>query len=185
MDKYNDLLEQEPLIVVNSNDDIVSYQSKRDCHRGGGLLHRAFSIFIFNDQNELLIQKRSAEKFLWPLFWSNSVCSHPRKDEEYEKAAYRRLNEELGIKTALHFLFKFQYRARYNESGSENEICAVFIGKFNGIISPNQNEIDGWKYIDIETLNRDIHLNTQSYTPWFKMEWDQIRKNHNIEINSL
>lgn len=183
MNKDDNLLERESLIVVNQSDDILCYQRKEDCHKGGGLLHRAFSIFIFNDRNELLIQKRSAEKLLWPLYWSNSVCSHPRKNEGYEEAAHRRLDEELGIKTILHFLFKFQYHAQFSKSGSENEICCVFIGKANGIVRPNRQEIEEWKYINVETLNRDIKNRPQRYTPWFKMEWDQIQKDHNIEIN--
>jgi isopentenyl-diphosphate Delta-isomerase len=152
---------------------------------GEGLLHRAFSIFIFNDRNELLIQKRSAKKSLWPLFWSNSACSHPRKGDEYEEAAHRRLNEELGIRSTLHFLFKFEYHAQYKNIGSENEMCCVFIGKTNGVISPNRKEIEEWKYINIDVLSLDIKAHPENYTPWFRMELAQIQKDHNIEINEF
>lgn len=173
------------LIIVNKWDHIIDYASKEDCHKDEGLLHRAFSIFIFNDRKELLIQRRSSIKPLWPLYWSNSVCSHPCKGEDCETAAHRRLNEELGIKTSLNFLFKFQYKARYDGAGSENEICSVFIGKANGIIRPNINEIEEWKYIKIEDLERYIKADPENYTPWFKMEWDRIRKDFQKEINSL
>jgi len=178
-------LVSKKLIIVDEDDNIIEYVSKKICHRGQGLLHRAFSIFIFNDQNDLLIQRRSVEKPLWPLYWSNSVCSHPRKGEEYEDAAHRRLEEELRIKTTLKYLFKFQYHAQYKNIGSENEVCCVFIGKSDENIQPNKSEIEEWKYINLEDLTLDLKNNSNAYTPWFKMEWDQIRKNYNSAISKL
>ena len=89
--------DNEKLILVDKYDNVLGYKSKAECHEGEGILHRAFSIFIFNDKNQLLLQKRSAKKLLWPLYWSNSCCSHPRKGENYETATHRRLKEELGL----------------------------------------------------------------------------------------
>ena len=97
------------LILVDAKDNIIGYESRERCHQGKGLRHRAFSIFIFDDQKQLLVQRRSVEKVLWPLHWSNSLCSHPRRGESYEEAAMRRLKEELGFETPLQLLFKFQY----------------------------------------------------------------------------
>jgi isopentenyl-diphosphate delta-isomerase len=170
--------DSEKLIVVDEADNIIGYKTKAECHRGEGILHRAFSIFVFNDQNELLIQKRSEDKQLWPLYWSNSCCSHPRQGETIEEAARRRLNEELGIDIPLKAIFKFQYSASFGEAGSENEMCSVLFGRSNDSISPNKNEIAEWKYVDVDELDEDMRKNPEKYTPWFKMEWERIKKEH-------
>jgi isopentenyl-diphosphate delta-isomerase len=177
--------DDEMLILVNSKDEEIGWEDKTTCHMGNGILHRAFSIFIFNDQKELLIQQRSDQKLLWPLFWSNSCCSHPRKGESIESAAQRRLKEELGINTKLKFLYKFQYQAAFDDIGSENELCSVFVGKSNGPVDVNRNEIAEWKFIPIETLDRELAENPENYTPWFKMEWGRLRKTYWQEIQQL
>ena len=120
-------MDSDSLILVDEADRGVGHLSKVLCHEGRGVLHRAFSLLIFNDSGELLIQQRSAAKRLWPLYWSNSCCSHPRGAETMEQATHRRLYEELGIRCPLHFLFKFQYQAQFDETGAENELCSVFI----------------------------------------------------------
>ena len=109
--EHDSLAGPDSLILVDEADCEVGHASRSRCHEGTGLLHRAFSLFIFNDRGELLVQQRSAAKRLWPLYWSNSCCSHPRRAETMEAAIHRRLYEELGIKCLLHFLFKFQYQA--------------------------------------------------------------------------
>ena len=177
--------DDEKLILVNSKDEEIGWEDKASCHLGDGILHRAFSIFIFNDNDELLIQKRSEQKILWPLFWSNSCCSHPRKGEKIESAAHRRLEEELGIKSNLKYLYKFQYQVAYKDVGSENELCSVFIGKSNGLVQVNKNEIAEWKYIRAEDLDKELSENTEIYTPWFKMEWAHLRKENWQEIQQL
>ncbi len=174
----------EYLILVDEDDHILGHESKETCHQGNGLLHRAFSIFIFNDQHQLLLQKRGAEKPLWPLYWSNSVCSHPRKEETRDEAAGRRLQEELGFTTPLKLLYSFQYQARYKDIGSEHEICAVYIGKANGIVRANHREIAEWKYIDRDELHREILAHPHLYTPWFKKEWMRIQKDYSLEIEN-
>ncbi len=167
--------DDEPLILVNEQDEVVGYLDKASCHVGDGVLHRAFSIFIFNDRGELLLQQRSDQKWLWPRFWSNSCCSHPRKGEDMETAIHRRLQEELGFDTPLHYLYKFQYHARYNDRGSENELCYVYIGKYDGSVQVNPNEIAAWRWISPEALEQEMAQHPERFTPWFKMEWERIR----------
>jgi isopentenyl-diphosphate delta-isomerase len=176
----NSLITDDQLILVDQDDHILGYQEKSTCHQGEGKLHRAFSIFIFNNQKELLLQKRSQKKRLWPLFWSNSVCSHPRKGETILDAACKRVEVELGvpIEPPLTYLFKFQYQAFFKDIGSENELCSVLIGKWNKTIHPNPDEIADWKYINLTDLDKDINKSPHLYTPWFKMEWEHIKKKH-------
>jgi isopentenyl-diphosphate Delta-isomerase len=176
--------DDEKLILVDKNDNILGYKNKMEAHEGDGVLHRAFSIFVFNKNNQLLLQKRSDQKLLWPLFWSNSCCSHPRKGEEYETATHRRLKEELGIDTEIKYLFKFQYQANFEDIGSENELCSVYIGRSENQIVVNENEIAEWKFIDIEQMEKEMEEHPENFTPWFKMEWDQIKKNYLNEIIS-
>ncbi|MCP4650135.1 MAG: isopentenyl-diphosphate Delta-isomerase [PVC group bacterium] len=176
----------EKLILVDDKDNIIGYETKEKSHKGNGILHRAFSIFIFDEKKQLLLQKRSAEKLLWPLFWSNSVCSHPREGESCEEAVQRRLQEELGLKaTLLKFLFKFKYQAQFKDMGSENELCSVYLGKTEQSVKANPSEIAEWKYVNIEKLSRDVRENSSTYTPWFKIELKQILREHQADINGL
>jgi len=177
--------EDEPLILVNEFDEIIGYKPKLECHRGEGTLHRAFSIFIFNEQKQLLLQKRSDQKWLWPLYWSNSVCSHPRKGESMEIATQRRLEEEIGFSVPLHFLYKFQYHARYENKGSEREVCSVYIGKYDGPVHANENEIAEWKFMDVDELEADLSEHADYYSPWFKMEWKRIREEFWDQVENL
>src|SRR3984885_16065783 len=123
------MMDSEALILVDQTDREVGHMSKTECHQARGTLHRAFSLLIFNPAGELLLQQRSASKRLWPLYWSNSCCSHPRRAESMESATRRRLREELGLRCPLHFLYKFQYQAQFDPVGAEHELCSVFIGR--------------------------------------------------------
>lgn len=187
MDNKNKIVsfDDELLILVDENDKQTGWDTKSVCHDGNGKLHRAFSIFIFNDRHELLLQRRSEEKRLWPLYWSNSCCSHPRKDESYDYATHRRLEEELGLTTELIYLYKFQYQANFKNEGSENELCSVYIGKSNESPIVNGTEIAEWKYISIEELDRQLQTNPQNFTPWFKMEWQKLRSEFYDKILSI
>ncbi|UCF65709.1 MAG: isopentenyl-diphosphate Delta-isomerase [bacterium] len=167
--------DNELLILVNESDKEIGHKNKLACHQGNGILHRAFSIFIFNDAGKVLMQKRSSEKKLWPLFWSNSCCSHPRKGEKIEKATHRRMEEELGFRTDLQFIFKFQYQANYLDIGSENELCSVYIGKSIAVVRPNKNEIEEWQYLSVQELDQKIEDDPTQFTPWFKIEWQRMR----------
>jgi isopentenyl-diphosphate delta-isomerase len=177
--------DDEKLIVVNKDDEELDYKTKAECHQGHGILHRAFSIFIFNDKLQLLLQQRSEQKLLWPMFWSNSCCSHPRKGEIYKIATKRRLKEELGLETPLIYLYKFQYQASFGSIGSENELCSVFIGKTNETVSINQNEIAEWKFVDLNLMDEILQQEAQVYTPWFKMEWMRLRTEFMNQIVDL
>lgn len=177
--------DDELLIVVKEDDTIIDYLPKIDCHLGDGILHRAFSIFVFNSQGQVIMQKRSGQKMLWPLYWSNSCCSHPRKGESLDIATHRRLNEELGFDTDLSYLYTFQYQANFNEVGSENELCAVYIGKSDSPVQVNPNEIAEWRYIFPEDLTKEVNENPENFTPWFKMEWMKLMNEYLDKINSL
>lgn len=167
--------EDEPLIVVDEDNNVLGHRTKAECHDGEGILHRAFSVFLFNAQGELLLQQRSADKRLWPLFWSNSCCSHPRRGETEDEAAGRRIEEELGVSTDLERLFTFQYHAAFEDKGSEREVCSVFLGHTDDPIRANEHEIADWKWIAIEELETVLDREGERYTPWLKLEWAQMR----------
>jgi isopentenyl-diphosphate delta-isomerase len=179
-------LDPDALVLVDAADRNVGYLSKALCHEGRGVLHRAFSLLIFNDYGELLIQQRSRAKRLWPLYWSNSCCSHPRGAETLEAATQRRLREELGISCPLQYLFKFQYRAQFDATGAEHELCSVYIGRSGEKIKINSDEILDWRWISPEALQREIAMQGgESFTPWFMLEWVQIWRDHRPAVVSL
>ncbi|MCL7945504.1 isopentenyl-diphosphate delta-isomerase [Marinobacter sp. ATCH36] len=168
--------DNEPLILVDEDDNVLGYESKLTCHQGRGRLHRAFSIFVFNRRNELLLQQRSSQKLLWPLFWSNSCCSHPRQGESDMQSAQRRLQEELSINVRLEFVYRFRYHASFGDIGAEHELCSVYIARSDGPVEVNDNEIASWCYMAPETLDLELAKNPEHYTPWLKMEWPRLRK---------
>lgn len=174
--------ESEELILVDENDVEIGSSSKALCHDGDGVLHRAFSAFIFNGRGELLLQQRSASKRLWPLYWSNSCCSHPRRGETLEVAVERRLREELGITTEPVFVYKFCYQARYGELGSENELCSVYLGRCDETVRPNMTEIAATRFIGADDLERELQASPEKFTPWFKMEWMRLREEFGDEL---
>jgi isopentenyl-diphosphate delta-isomerase len=172
-------VDSDALILVDDADRNIGHLSKALCHEGRGVLHRAFSLLIFNDDGELLIQQRAASKRLWPLYWSNSCCSHPRGDETLETATQRRLYEELGIGCTLRFLYKFQYQAQFDINSAENELCSVFIGRSNGPVKANFSEILDWRWIAPKTLDREMAAHGgRKFTPWFIEEWSRIWRDH-------
>jgi len=168
----------EELILVDELDREIGRRAKSDCHTGNGILHRAFSIFVFNGQGQLLLQRRSVEKPLWPDYWSNTCCSHPRAGEAMEEAVSRRLAQELGIECDLEFLYKFKYHAQYGAVGAEHEYCWVYFGRYDGTLDVNEREIAEWRYVDIDTFESEVAASPERFTPWLKMEWAQIRNDH-------
>jgi isopentenyl-diphosphate Delta-isomerase len=176
----------DALILVDEADHRVGYLDKAACHRGRGVLHRAFSLLIFNSSGDLLIQQRAPSKRLWPLYWSNSCCSHPRGMETLEIATMRRLREELGIECPLHYLFKFQYQAQFDATGAENELCSVYIGCTADAPHINPEEINDWRWVSPQTLDEELAAQGGSvFTPWFMLEWTRIWRDHRPAVLSL
>ena len=174
---------QEQLILVNEQDEAIGSLSKRECHAGAGVLHRAFSIFIFNSAAEVLLQKRSAQKHLWPLHWSNACCSHPRQGEAAEAAAQHRLAQELGIKTSLSFLYKFIYQAQYQGGDSEHELCWVWVGEAEAeAVTANSNEVAEWRFFPVQAVNTALIETPEKFTPWMKLEWQALREHHQHQL---
>jgi isopentenyl-diphosphate delta-isomerase len=177
------MADSDALILVDQEDRRLGHLSKSLCHEGRGVLHRAFSLLIFNARAELLVQQRSPRKRLWPLYWSNSCCSHPRRAETMDVATRRRLWEELGIRCDLKFLFKFQYHAQFDATGAEHELCSVFIGRSDAEPTINPEEIADWRWVGPEGLQDEMaSADSSRYTPWFMLEWARIWRDHRADV---
>lgn len=174
--------EAEELILVDADDNETGLLSKADCHDGDGVLHRAFSLFLFNEQGELLLQQRSASKRLWPGYWSNTICSHPRAGESMEIATQRRLLDELNIEAEIEFVYKFAYQASFGDAGSENELCHVYLGRAPSDIHPNESEISAVRFISAADLEREFAETPEALTPWFKMEWRELVTTYRAQL---
>ena len=168
--------ERELLILVDADDKESGNLSKAECHDGDGVLHRAFSLFLFNDQGELLLQQRGVGKRLWPMYWSNTCCSHPRQGESMKTATERRLQQELNTAAALEFIYKFGYQARFGDMGSENELCWVYLGRLEREATANDTEIAALRFISAEELSQELEAQPERLTPWFKMEWQRLNE---------
>lgn len=169
-------LERELLILVDPHDQETGSLSKTECHHGDGILHRAFSVFLFNDRGELLLQQRSAGKRLWPMFWTNTCCSHPRQGESMQLATERRLQQELDTGSELEFIYKFAYQARFAELGSENELCSVYLGRLEREATANATEIAALRFVSADELHLEMDAEAERFTPWFKMEWQRLNE---------
>ena len=160
---------EDVLILVDERDNPVGFETKLAAHRGGGKLHRAFSVFIFNGRGLMLLQRRAAGKYHFGGLWTNACCSHPRRGESTADAARARLRLEFGFDTPLQELFSFVYRAEDPASGlTEHEFDHVFRGTFDGTPRPNPDEIAEWKWVGPEELLADVKARPGDYTPWFK-----------------
>ncbi len=183
IDNRDIMADSDALILVDPADRRVGHLSKSLCHEGRGVLHRAFSLLIFNERAELLVQQRAATKRLWPLYWSNSCCSHPRHAETMDVATRRRLWEELGIRCDLKFLFKFQYHAQFDATGAEHELCSVFIGRTAAVPKVNPEEIADWRWMAPEVLQKEMAgADSTRYTPWFMLEWARVWRDHRPDV---
>lgn len=158
----------EVLILVDENDHQIGVAGKTEIHEKG-LLHRAFSIFIFNSKGELLLQRRAKTKYHSAGLWTNTCCGHPLHNETIIEAAGRRLSEEMNMYVKLEQVCAFQYKAEFGNGLTENEIDHVFYGVSDDLPFANPAEVDEWKYIMPERLVEDIKLNPHLYTAWFKI----------------
>lgn len=170
--------DSEDLILVDPKDQPLGSASKLSVHEYGGQLHRAFSVFLFSRSGSVLLQQRSELKKLWPGYWSNACCSHPRLGESYEAATARRLSEELGVSVPLRRLFQFEYKAHYGDIGSEHELCSVYAGLLAKpiAISPHPEEVSEWGWFDCKQVDAWCENEPERFTPWFLMEWQRIRQ---------
>lgn len=169
---------EEKVILVDVNDEPIGLMEKIAAHEQA-LLHRAFSVFIFNDNNELMLQQRAASKYHSPLLWTNTCCSHQRPGETNVQAGERRLQEEMGFEVELTELFHFIYKAPFDNGLTEHELDHVMIGKFNGVPDINREEVENWKWITLEELKQDMSHYPENYTAWFKIIFEEF--NHYIE----
>jgi isopentenyl-diphosphate Delta-isomerase len=174
--------ESEELILVDEDDNETGFLSKALAHDGAGTLHRAFSIFLFNKDGELLLQKRAPSKRLWPRYWSNSCCSHPRRGETMAVATSRRLHDELGIEAELEYVYKFSYQAGFGDLGSEHELCHVYLGNIAGVADANKHEIEDMRFVSVADLESEFAAAQEKFTPWFLMEWQTLRKNYGEKL---
>jgi isopentenyl-diphosphate Delta-isomerase len=158
----------EHVVLVNEADKEVGTMEKMEAHRKG-VLHRAFSILLFNTQGEMLLQKRANSKYHSSGLWTNTCCSHPLPGEPIEKATRRKLHQEMGIDVIPEFAFKFQYKAGLDKGLTEHEYDHVFIGRYDGEPTINPKEVEDWKFISVDKLMEDIELHPTTYTEWFKL----------------
>lgn len=176
----------EELILVDSQNVVLGTAPKDLCHDGEGILHRAFSIFVFNSKMELLLQKRAAGKRLWPGYWSNSCCSHPGLNESMLSATTRRLDQELGIKGfRISELYRFEYQASYLDLGSENELCSVLICRSDDDLAINPAEVAAIRWVNMSDLEVEIENHPEQFTHWFKLEVKQLVANYLQEIQGM
>lgn len=157
----------DQVVLVNSKDEPLGTMEKLEAHHQG-LLHRAFSVLIFNHKGELLIQKRAKHKYHCGGLWTNTCCSHQRLNEESIIAGKRRLQEEMGFTTELVSIGNFIYRVAFPNGLIEHELDHVLIGNYSEDPIPNKEEVEDWRYVPLETLNQDIKMNPNDYTYWFK-----------------
>ena len=165
---------EEFVVLVNPKDEVLGLMEKQQAHVNG-LLHRAFSVFLFNDKGEMLLQKRAAEKYHSPGQWTNAVCSHPRNDETYKDGAQRRVKEELGIDVEITEKFHFIYKADVGGGLWEHELDHVFTGIYNADFNLNINEVEAVRYISIENLDKEMAENPEQFTEWFKIILEEYK----------
>lgn len=178
---------EDSLILVDSNDVEIGRAPKSECHRGDGMRHRAFSVVLFDGAGGVLIQERADAKPLWPGFWANSVCSHPRAGEEIEAAARRRVRDELGVESPpLTKIYRFEYRAQFEDRGTEHEVCSVFVGRIDRAVElqPDPSEVARWEWIDEDALDQEMQAEARPFSPWFRLEWAELRNRYGSEVKA-
>jgi isopentenyl-diphosphate delta-isomerase len=166
-------MKQEQVILVNENDEPIGLMDKMEAHEKA-LLHRAFSVFILNDKNEIMLQQRAHHKYHSPLLWTNTCCSHQRSGETNIQAGKRRLQEEMGFVTNLKELFHFIYKAPFDNGLTEHELDHVLIGYYNNEPIINDEEVESWKWMKIEDIKEDMLQNSDLYTVWFKIIFNEF-----------
>ncbi|WP_026706211.1 isopentenyl-diphosphate Delta-isomerase [Flavobacterium soli] len=173
---------EEKVILVNENDQQIGLMPKLEAHEKA-VLHRAFSVFILNEKNEIMLQQRASQKYHSPLLWTNTCCSHQREGETNVQAGTRRLFEEMGFTTELKELFHFIYKAPFDNGLTEHELDHVMIGYYNEAPKINPEEVESWKWMCIEDVKNDMQHHPELYTVWFKIIFDEFY--HYLEDHKL
>ncbi len=168
-------MNEQLVILVNQKDEAQGEMEKMMAHKEG-LLHRAFSVFIFNNKGEMLLQRRAVNKYHSGGLWSNACCSHPYPGEATEAGAERRLREELGFVTKLTKAFDFIYRAEFSNGLTENEFDHVFTGEYNGTIHGNTDEVCDYCYKNIDDLKNSMQTDPGKFTAWFHIVFPRIEE---------
>ena len=166
-------MSEEQVILVNDKDEQIGLMPKMEAHKKG-VLHRAFSVFVFNEKNELMLQQRALHKYHSPGLWTNTCCSHQRIGESNIEAGKRRLHEEMGFKTNLKELFSFIYKAPFDNGLTEHELDHVMIGYFEDEPIINTEEVASWKWMKPEAIKKDIESAPEKYTAWFKIIFERF-----------
>ena len=161
-------MEEEKLILVNEKDEPIGLMPKMEAHQKG-LLHRAFSVFIFNDKKELMLQQRAHSKYHSPGLWTNTCCSHQREGESNIEAGIRRLQEEMGFTTDLKDTMAFIYKAPFDNGLTEHEFDHILVGNFNASPNLNPEEVSAWKWMKLKDVQKDMQTHPERYTEWFKI----------------
>lgn len=168
-------MKEDEVVLVNENDEFIGSMKKMEVHQKG-LLHRAFSVFIFDTRGRMLLQQRSSKKYHGANLWTNACCSHPSPDEKIEDAAERRLKEELGFVTPLQKIFSFTYHAPVENNLIEHEFDHVFAGEYENAIRPNHHEVADYTYETMEQIKKDIQSYPEKFTSWFKIAFPEIEE---------
>jgi isopentenyl-diphosphate delta-isomerase len=163
----------EYVVLVDDQDNAIGTMEKQQAHVEG-LLHRAFSIFIFNSERKLLLQKRASSKYHCGGLWTNACCSHPRENENTLDAAIRRLEEEMGMQCSLKPIFTFMYKAEFDNGLTEHEFDHVFFGESNQTPKINTEEVEAYRYIAMEDLQQEVKEFPEKFTPWFIIALDRV-----------
>lgn len=170
---------EEQVILVNENDEKIGLMPKMEAHEKA-LLHRAFSVFVFNENNELMLQQRASHKYHSPGLWTNTCCSHQRDGESNIEAGKRRLLEEMGFVTELTEIMSFIYKAPFDNGLTEHEFDHIMIGTYNKEPKINLDEVASWKWMPLEDVKNDIERSPDHYTAWFKIIFDKFYQHINI-----
>ncbi|MDA9631699.1 isopentenyl-diphosphate Delta-isomerase [Bacteroidota bacterium] len=166
---------EDKVILVDNNDNQIGLMPKLEAHEKG-VLHRAFSVFIFNNHGELMLQRRALTKYHSPGLWTNTCCSHQRDGESNISSGKRRLNEEMGFDTELFEKTSFIYKAKFDNGLIEHEFDHVLVGSYNHSPIINSIEVDSWKWMSLENIKKDINDHPDNYTAWFKIIFEKYYK---------
>lgn len=156
------------VILVNEDDEQTGVMEKIEAHQKG-VLHRAFSVMIINDNRQVLLQKRAAEKYHSPGLWTNACCSHQQPDINTEQLISERLHFEMGIKCPLTYKDKFVYLIKFENGLTEHELDYVYEGNFNGSPIPNKEEVAAWRWVNLHELKKEIKVVPENFTYWFRL----------------